>query len=290
MPGPTTDTAMLEGMTRTEVAVSQLNGDSYTLSVITAGDPTMPRVIYVHGTPGDATNWLDYLSDPVAGWEAASIDRPGFGRSGPNHSVVSLEDQARALEPLLVERRGVKPVLVGHSLGGPIVAKAATMYPDRVGAIVVAAGALDPDLERVLFIQHVGNTALVSWLLPTWAKRSNEELIALEDELRLMQPDLPGIACPVVVIHGTNDSLVPYGNVEFMRTQFAFTPATEFVTLDAGNHFLIWNQQDQTREAIRRAMGLMGAGSIGTEPAPATEPPTAPTTPTTPYPNVEPKP
>jgi len=268
MPGPTTDPARLEGMTRSEIVVSRASGQEYRVSVLAAGDPTMPRVIYVHGTPGDATNWLDYLSEPVAGWEAIALDRPGFGASGPDRSVVTLEDQARALEPLLVERHGVWPILVGHSLGGPIIAKAALLYPDRVGAIVIAAGALDPGLEKTLFVQSLGNTAMLSWILPKWAKHSNEELIALKDELTLMQPHLGEIACPIIVIHGTADKLVPFDNVGFMRTSFASTPATEFITLDAGNHFLIWNQPDRTREAIGRAMQLLGVSDSLTPSAP----------------------
>ncbi|MFT5423271.1 MAG: pimeloyl-ACP methyl ester carboxylesterase [Phycisphaerales bacterium] len=264
LPGPTADPSKLEGLTRSEVAVSRASGDGYHVSVLAGGDPTMPRVIYVHGTPGDAANWLDYLDEPVAGWEAIALDRPGFGQSGPGRSVVTLEDQARALEPLLVKRRGVKPILVGHSLGGPIVAKAALLYPDRVGAIVIAAGALDPALEKVLFIQSLGNTVMLSWILPKWAKHSNEELISLEDELLQMQPHLGDIACPIVVIHGTDDKLVPYDNVGFMRTNFLSTPAAEFITLEEGNHFLIWNQPDRTREAITRAMELMGADGLTT--------------------------
>ena len=87
-------------------------------------------MILVHGTPGDATAWTDYLETPIDGAEMIAVDRPGFGCSTPRTAVPSLEAQARALEPLLVERGGAWPILVGHSQGGPIIVRTAIDYPD----------------------------------------------------------------------------------------------------------------------------------------------------------------
>lgn len=221
------------------------------LSYLRSGDPDGQRVIFIHGTPGDAGgNWYNMLKNVPDGFEFIAVDRPGFGFSRPKKQVVELDAQAAALAPLFVTRSGKKTILAGHSLGGPIVAAAAANYPDAVGGILVLAGALDPDLEDVLFIQYVGNVPPISWLLPKVMRHSNRELIALEDELRLLQPKLAGIEQPVTIIHGTEDELVPYANVPFMQRTMTGTRKLDIVKIDGMNHFLQWRQQGIVMNAV----------------------------------------
>jgi len=222
-----------------------------TLSYIRTGEPNGQRVIFLHGTPGDAGgNWVKMLKDVPKGFEFLAIDRPGFGHTRPRADVTSLDAQAAALEPLLVVRGGKGTILVGHSLGGPIIVAAAANYPRKVEGIVVAAGALDPDLEDVLFIQHVGNVPPMSWLLDKTLRNSNRELIALERELRLLRPKLARITQPIVIVHGTEDKLVPYANVAYMQKELTGSRRLEVVTLEGTNHFLQWNSNAEILAGI----------------------------------------
>ncbi len=170
------------GIRRESVSVTL--GDTITsVSYLIAGDPGGQRVIFVHGTPGSAKGWERYLANVTPGFEYIAIDRPGFGRTDPNHLVAALDHQAAALEPLLDTRSGKKPILIGHSLGGPIVAAAAANYPDRVGGIIELAGSVDPAQEKIKFIQYVGETPPFVWMLPKWLKNTNREVFALKAEL-----------------------------------------------------------------------------------------------------------
>ena len=121
-----------------------------TVSYITSSlnTPDQSRLIYVHGTPGDATAFTADLQNPIEGFESISVDRPGLGQSTPKVPALTLEDQANAIEPFLIEQGGRWPILIGHSMGGPIIAQVAGMYPDRVGGLVIIAGALDLELEE----------------------------------------------------------------------------------------------------------------------------------------------
>ncbi|RMH26080.1 MAG: alpha/beta fold hydrolase [Planctomycetota bacterium] len=238
----------------------------WSIPVYRAGEPSAPDVIFVHGTPGSAAAWRRYLARPIDGLEMVAIDRPGFGQSTPRRALPSLAEQARAIEPLLpdADSPGPKPILVGHSLGGPIVARVAAQWPGRVGALVIIAGSLDPALERVLFVQRLGAMFPVSSLLPSHLRVANRELIPLKRELTDLAGALGRVTCPVVIVHARDDRLVPYANVAYMLGAFTNAAAVEVMTFDAGDHFLPWNHEASVREAILRAASLaqapVGAG------------------------------
>ena len=145
-----------EGLTRHALPTDT----DWTMSYIqqSISDSDAQRLIYVHGTPGDATSLQGYLTEPMDGFESISIDRPGFGHTTPVKPVLTLSDQARVIEPFLVERDGRWPILVGHSMGAPIIAQVAAMYPEKVGGLVILAGALDPDLEEWKWYNSLVNT------------------------------------------------------------------------------------------------------------------------------------
>jgi len=216
-----------------------------------AGPKDARPVIYVHGTPGSASAWTDYLTNPINNLHAIAFDRPGFGISTPNRAYPSLKDQAAVIDALIQSQPSdLKPILVGHSLGGPIVARYAADHPDRVGGIVLVAGSLDPGLERVRPIQRVGCVPPFVWMLPSQLRNANRELIPLEPELEDLETVLGRIQCPIVIIHGTKDSLVPYANVPFMEQKFASNPSVRLITIDGANHFIPWTHEPVIRAAI----------------------------------------
>jgi len=230
----------------------------YNLSYLINHNPGKRRVIFVHGTPGDAAGWNQYLYNAPTDLEFLAVDRPGFGRTKPKRAVTSLDEQAEVLLPLLEATDGKKPILIGHSLGGPVVAALAANYPDKVGATIQLASALDPGLEEVLFIQYVGNTPPISWLLPKAASNSNKELIWLEGELEALAEKLDRIDQPVTIIHATDDELVPYDNVPYMQKALVNAEPLELVTLgDGKNHFLPWNSQSTVMQEVRRLVNRL---------------------------------
>ena len=90
-------------------------------------DSARPVIVFVHGSPGSSDAYTSYLADTALHKVAdlLAIDRPGFGyTSGFGRAEGSLERQAAAIEAI-VQRlgSGKKIVLVGHSLGGPVIAR-----------------------------------------------------------------------------------------------------------------------------------------------------------------------
>ncbi len=268
VPGPDMSADERDALDRDSLEVPALLPDvtePVTISYLKGGTPGAPRVVYVHGTPGEAMGWADYVASDVAPGglrvETIAIDRPGFGESGPpSGEVTSLTAQAAALEPFLHVRDGVKPILVGHSLGGPIVARAALDYPERVGGLVIAAGSLDPDLEDIHPLQWVGEWPIIRSILPRPMRHANREILALEAELQTLAADLDQIDMPVVIVHGTEDDLVPFANVAFMEKSLTSAAPLEVVVLEGINHFLPWNSKPALDEAVARVAVLMADG------------------------------
>lgn len=221
-----------------------------TVSYLRAGDAESPRVIFIHGTPGDATNFSAYLNDPIEGLEAIAVDRPGFGGSAEGGVEVSFQEQAAALDPLLVERDGRWPILVGHSLGGPIAARLAADEPDRVSGLVILAGSMSPDLEKPRWYNHAASMGVISSVLGHSLRTSNREIMAAPLQTRYLDQRLGSVRCPVVVVHGTKDSLVPVRNVEYLQRRWAERADVWYIVLPGANHFIPWTHEPTIRGAI----------------------------------------
>lgn len=224
-----------------------------TVSYLRAGDPSGPRVILVHGTPGSATAWADYLLAPPPGLELVALDRPGFGRSGPEGALPGLAEQAAAVLALMPQD-GRPVLLLGHSLGGAVVARVAADHPHRVAALVLLSASLDPALESTHPMQHVGAWSPVKAMLPRSIRNANAELMALKPELEALAAALPRITAKVVIVHGTRDDLVPVANVAFMQARLTGARCVQTQLLEGRNHFLPWNSETAVRDAMQRAL------------------------------------
>ena len=228
--------------------------DPTALSYLRAGPDDARRLILVHGTPGDAANFLDYLAAPPDGWEVVSVDRPGFGMSSATGDAsLTFGGQAAALEPLLVERDGRWPVLVGHSLGGPIVLRLAADYPDRIGGVVVLAGSVDPHLEYPRWYNVAGAIPPFVWLLPEPLRRANDEVFAAQAGTEKLAADLHRVTCPVVIVHGDRDGLVPVQNADFLLEALPNASRVTLFLIPEAGHFLPWEHEATVRRAIEEA-------------------------------------
>lgn len=257
MPGPKATPEQIGALPRAMLdervgvpRVSYLHAAPKGVDATTADE--LPRVIYIHGTPGDATGWADFLVEPIAGLHADSVDRAGFGRSLPSREETSFQMQAAAIAPLLVERGGQWPIVVGHSLGGPIAARLAADSPGKVRALVIVAGSLDPAMETGSFWQSVGTSGVVRAIMPRALDHSMGELDAAKRETTLLRPLLANITCPIIVIHGTADKLVPYANVDYIALECVNAQRVEVVTLKDQNHFIPWERPDVIRATVEK--------------------------------------
>ena len=238
---------------RASIAIGAVPGR--TLSYLRAGDSSEPRVIYVHGTPGDALAWRSYLETPLPGTESVAVDRLGFGASHASAAgkvaVPSFEEQAEAIAPLLAQRHGRGTILVGHSLGGPIVCRIAAEHPDKVAGILVLAGSVDPDLESWRWYNRMAGSPLIRWAVSRNMLIANDEVREAAAQERALVPLLSRIRCPVIVMHGSKDRLVPAGNAAWLREELTGAASVDVRILEGEDHFLPWKCEAEVRRAVR---------------------------------------
>jgi pimeloyl-ACP methyl ester carboxylesterase len=82
-------------------------------------------------------------------------------------------------------------------------------------------------------------------LVPGAMRPSNEELWYLKADLYEMQPDFAHVTCPVYVMHGTKDMLVPYSNTVYAKQMFTHTSKFELITFPDENHFIPWTKEQE---------------------------------------------
>lgn len=227
--------------------------DTYNIHYAQAGDENKPLVLFVHGSPGSMSAFIDFLADSILLQKALLIttDRPGFGHSHFGVAETSLAKQALALKPILEKHKNSRPVLlVGHSLGGPVIAQLAMDYPHLVDGLIFVAASIDPALEPdELWFRAPLATPFLSWILPRSFRASNEEIYQLQPQLENMLPRWKEIKCPVIFIQGTKDQFVPPGNADFAKKMMVNT-SVEIVRKEDMNHFVPWTNPELIRQAI----------------------------------------
>lgn len=223
------------------------------LSYLQSAQDTGTPVVYVHGTPGSAQAWANYVEQPVDKTYSIALDRPGFGQSAPTRAFTSLREQAAAVLAAM-PKDGQPVVLVGHSLGGPVVAHVAAKHANRVRALVLIAASLDPAQEKIHPLQPLGTVWPFRSLLSDKLRNANDELLTLKAELLQLEPLLKTISAPTMIIHGTKDNLVPFENLAYIETQLTQARQIKTMVLENQNHFLPWNSEPAVRKAIAWAV------------------------------------
>lgn len=213
-----------------------------------------PLVVFVHGSPGSWEAFAEFLRDEELTNLATlvSVDRLGFGESYPTTPELSLDNQ-EALIRQVIEIEGLRVksphvILVGHSFGGPIIARLAAGMRSPCTLVFVAA-AVDPALEENTWYQSAGDWFWVRWLLPRDIDNANQEILPLKRELEKMLPLWPKIRARTIVLQGTADSLVPAANAEFIRNQLKdLEPEIQY--LPGQGHFIPWEKPEAIKNVI----------------------------------------
>jgi pimeloyl-ACP methyl ester carboxylesterase len=173
-------------------------------------------VLYFHGNAGSLQGWGYIAQDFLPlGWDVLIIDYRSYGKSEGNHSYQAfLDDAEKAYEYLLPYYHEENIFVYGRSIGSGIAAHVAAI--NQPAALILETPYTSMiDLSR----QHYG------WLPVGWLHRYPFSVVE----------QLPHISCPVSIIHGTNDKVIP---VSHSRALFEEYPRqiTRYEEIKGGDH------------------------------------------------------
>ncbi len=179
-------------------------------------DRTAPVLLYLHGNDQNLGANVDAVARlSRMGFSVLAIDYRGYGRSGGDFpSEAQVYEDADAAWTYLIAQKKADPantLLYGHSLGAAIALELAVRRPQVAGVIAEAT-----------FTSLSAIAGQSYWMFPTdWLLDQRFDALANARRLRV----------PVLFIHGTADTEVPYAMSEQL---YAATPGTKRLTLIPG--------------------------------------------------------
>jgi pimeloyl-ACP methyl ester carboxylesterase len=87
-------------------------------------------LIFVHGWTCNADFWRTQMSD-FPSLHLIAVDLVGHGQSGKPRVAYTMDYFARSIEAVMRDAKVKRAVLVGHSMGTPVIRQFYRLYPDK---------------------------------------------------------------------------------------------------------------------------------------------------------------
>jgi pimeloyl-ACP methyl ester carboxylesterase len=218
-------------------------------------------IILVHGWTCDDTSWSEQVPVLAKTFRVVTLDLPGHGRSdSPRDGKFSMDLFARAVEAVRSEAKADKVVLVGHSMGTPVIRQYARLYPQHVAALVLvdglvfmpaaSAGAAAPPLQPSQLSGPEGLKARENMIKTMFTPATPQALQQTVLKMMLGAPEATAsgamlatfdaanwkddvMSMPVLGIYAEKSQL---GNQEYSKKIF---PAFDYVEIPGTGHFVM---------------------------------------------------
>ncbi|HEU5147205.1 MAG TPA: alpha/beta hydrolase [Chryseosolibacter sp.] len=107
-----------------------------------------PSVMLLHGFPMNLHVWESVVEKLSDEFHVITPDLPGFGRSAALAEGFTIDDVASSILQFMKERNFVRPVVIGHSLGGYVTLAMAEQQPDALAGFCLFHSTALPDSEE----------------------------------------------------------------------------------------------------------------------------------------------
>jgi pimeloyl-ACP methyl ester carboxylesterase len=101
-------------------------------------------IVFIHGWTCNMDFWRLQVPDFTESAQVIAIDLPGHGQSDKPQLTYSMDYFARAIDSVMRDAKVERGVLVGHSMGTPVIRQFYRKYPQKTLALVIVDGGLRP--------------------------------------------------------------------------------------------------------------------------------------------------
>lgn len=101
-------------------------------------------IVLVHGWGCRLTHWRDQITGLSPRARVIALDLPGHGESDKPEIKYDMDLFAAAIDAVMKDAGVERAVLVGHSMGTPVVRQFYRKYPQKTLALVIVDGGLRP--------------------------------------------------------------------------------------------------------------------------------------------------
>jgi len=225
------------------------------------------KVVFVHGSGGNAHLWQRVMDGLAEEFGSLAIDLPGHGES-QGEGVKSIPEYREFLKHFLDVLKLEEIILGGHSLGGGIAIDFALRYPERLKAILLigtgarlrvfpealemfrqmASGQMEPRFEPWGFAAGASPEVLAEGK-HEWAKTNSR--VRYHDMMACDQFDLLGevekIRLPALVVCGREDRLTPVKYSEYLNKKII---GSKIEVIEGAGHMIMLEDPRALSEAI----------------------------------------
>jgi pimeloyl-ACP methyl ester carboxylesterase len=112
-------------------------------------------LVFVHGWTCNSSFWSRQIPGFTARTRVIAIDLPGHGKSDKPKTDYTMDLFARAVDAVLRDAGVERAVLVGHSMGTPVIREFYRKYPGKTLALVIVDGPLVPFGDKKMMEQFL---------------------------------------------------------------------------------------------------------------------------------------
>ena len=95
-----------------------------------------PTLVFVHGWSCDSRYWREQVPFFAGQYRVVTLDLAGHGHSGVGRAEYTMQAFGQDVKAVVKALQAEKVILIGHSMGGGIIAEAARLMPQRVIGLI----------------------------------------------------------------------------------------------------------------------------------------------------------
>jgi pimeloyl-ACP methyl ester carboxylesterase len=257
--------------------VSSKDGTAISYEIYGAGEPTL---VFVHGWSCDARYWRAQLPHFTKHYRTITLDLAGHGHSGTTRSRYTMRAFGEDVQAVTEATGSRKVILVGHSMGGSVIAEAARLMPNRVIGLIgidtlenIEYQITRQELDRMMaplkkdfpigsrrfvkgMISPSTDPLLRDWILSDIS--TAPPAVALSAMNEMMSQYITGEAAtlfeeihnPVVTVNG---DLWPINYEANRRHMYSF----DAIVLKGADHFLMMDRTEEFNLALEKAIHML---------------------------------